>query len=197
MTQAINSEQPPPALRWNRLACDAIYYSKTPPTLAGRALAMVHTAMYDAWTSYTQGGFVSTTTAGRLKRPEAEHTRPNREIAFSFAAYRVLMALFAEGLPEQQQQRFADLLKEVGCKINDQTLDVTKPQGIGNLSAKLVLESRRGDGSNQDGSTATTPATRRSTRPRPKNRWPKWEDGSPNSMKGMTRKNSRPRTGVW
>ena len=37
-----------------------------------------------------------------------------------------------------------------GCRIGDKTLDVTTPQGIGNLSAKLVVECQRGNGSNPD-----------------------------------------------
>ncbi len=143
--------QPPLALQWNRLACDAIYYAKTPPTLAARALAMVHTAMYDAWTSYVEGDFVSTTTIDRLKRPKEERTRPNREIAFSFAACRVLEELFADYLPQDHKQMFFNLLKEVGCTFDDQTPDITTPQGIGILSARLVIESRQGDGSNPQG----------------------------------------------
>jgi hypothetical protein len=58
--------------------------------------------------------------------------------------------LFAGRLPDEHKGMFSSLMKEVGCKINDQTLDVTKPQGIGNLSAKLALECRRGDRSNQE-----------------------------------------------
>lgn len=144
----------PLALRWNRLACDAIYYTKTPPTLAARALAMVHTAIYDAWTCYSGGNCVSTTTFTRLKRPEEEWTQQNREIAFSFAAWHVLEALFAEYLPQEHKQMFASLLKEVGCAFEDQTPGIKTPQGIGILSARLVLESRLGDGSNPQGKFA-------------------------------------------
>ncbi len=142
----------PLALRWNRLACDAIYHAKLPPTLAARTLAMVHTAMYDAWTAYSGGCYISTTTGDRLKRPEDEHAKENREIAFSFAAWRVLEALFAGHLKEEQlSQMVAPLFGTLdGCHLGDKTLDVTTPQGIGNLSAKLVVECRRGDGSNPD-----------------------------------------------
>lgn len=142
----------PLALRWNRFACDAIYYAQLPPTLAARALAMVHTAMYDAWTAYAGGSYISTTTGDRLKRPEEEHTKENREIAFSYAAWRVLEALFADSCKKGElQEKVASLwamLKR--CRIDDVTLDVSTPKGIGNFSAKRILESRRSDGSNPD-----------------------------------------------
>src|SRR5258706_7105622 len=91
---------PPLALHWNQIACDAIYYVKAPPTVAARALAMVHTAMYDAWSVYSGEACASTSTGVRLKRPEAECNRKNREMAFSYAAYRVLQKLFGEQLPD-------------------------------------------------------------------------------------------------
>lgn len=144
-----NSYQPSLALRWNRLACDAIYYTRTSPTIAARALAIVHTAMYDAWTIYSGGKEVSTTTGAWLKKPESECTKENREIAFSYAAYQTLKELFQPHLPKEHQQLFDKLMQEIGCDTSLETLDVTKPQGIGNLSAKLVIEYRRGDGSNQ------------------------------------------------
>lgn len=143
-------ESPPLALQWNRLTCDTIYHSQLPPTLAARTLAMVHTAMYDAWTAYASGCYISTTTGDRLKRPEAEHTQVNREIAFSYAAWRVLEVLFADQCNAKElKEQVAPLLEKLkGCHIDDRTLDIKTPQGIGNLSAKLVLESRHGDGSN-------------------------------------------------
>jgi len=39
----------PISLHWNQLALEAIKYTQTSPPLAARALAMVHTSMYDAW----------------------------------------------------------------------------------------------------------------------------------------------------
>lgn len=144
------SHQPPLALRWSRLTCDAIYFAKMPPTIAARALAMVHTAMYDAWTAYSGGCEVSTTTGARLKRPDEECTRQNRETAFSYAAYRVLKALFGDDFLEDRKDVLATLMKEARCKAGNSSMDPTTPEGIGNLSAELVIDCRRGDGSNQD-----------------------------------------------
>lgn len=149
--QIVEVDQSSPlALQWNRLTCDAIYYAQLPPTLAARALAMVHTAMYDAWTAYAGGCYISTITGDRLKRPEEEHTKENREIAFSYAAWRIVEALFVDSLKEEKlHEMVSPLLGSLdGCRIDDCSLDVKTPQGVGNLSAKLILESRRGDGSN-------------------------------------------------
>ncbi len=84
---------PPLAWCWNRLTCAAIHHAQLPPTLASRALAMVHTAMYDAWSAYIDEPCISTTTGDRLQRPQAELTAHNRELAFSHAAWSVLQAL--------------------------------------------------------------------------------------------------------
>jgi len=143
---------PTPARHWNLLACDAIYLTKTPPTIAARALAMVHTAMYDAWTNFNDGGCeVSTTTGSKLKRPDAECTRENREKTYSYAAYNVLMELFWFGLPPENKNMFRDYMCELNYNPDDRSLDPTTAVGIGNLSAKLLIECRLGDESNQRG----------------------------------------------
>lgn len=104
------------------------------------------TAMCAAWTAYFR------TTGDRLKRPEEERTIENREIAFSFAAWRVVKGSFPDHLKEAQlAQMVAPFFGSLnGCRIGDKTLDVTTSQGIGNPSAKLVVECRRDDGSNPD-----------------------------------------------
>lgn len=135
-------------LKWNRLACDAVYYAQMPTTVAARALAMVHTAMYDAWTVYTDGPEMSTTTGTRFKKG-ASCTYQNREKAYSFAAFRVLESLFRDKLPAEHQEMFTDCMRSLKYNPNDDTLDPKKASGIGNLSAKLLIECRLGDGSNE------------------------------------------------
>jgi hypothetical protein len=39
-------------LAWNQQVLNAIKETKTGPTIAARALAVVHTAIYDAWAAY-------------------------------------------------------------------------------------------------------------------------------------------------
>lgn len=140
---------PSKAHQWNRLTCDALHYVGASPTISSRALAMVHTAMYDAWTNYNDGGCeVSTTTGSRLKQPDSECISGNREKAYSHAAYSVLQELFWLALPPEQKNMFRDFMCDCGFDPNDKNLTPNNPAGIGNLSARLVIECRMGDGSN-------------------------------------------------
>ncbi len=140
---------PSKAHQWNRLTCDALHYTGAPPTVAARALAMVHTAMYDAWTNYNDGGCeVSTTTGSRLKQPDSQCTSENRSKAYSYAAYTVLQELFWLLLPPEKKSIFRDFMCDCGYDPDDKNLKPFNAVGIGNLSARLILECRMGDGSN-------------------------------------------------
>ncbi|MBP0904180.1 DUF6851 domain-containing protein [Mariniflexile gromovii] len=141
--------KPSKAHKWNRLTCDAIHYVGLPPTIASRALAMVHTAMYDAWTNYNDGGCeVSTTTGSRLKQPDSECISGNRERAYSHAAYTVLQELFWLSLPPEHKNMFRDFMCDCGFDPDDKNLKPNNPAGIGNLSGRLIIECRSGDLSN-------------------------------------------------
>ncbi|MET0476798.1 MAG: hypothetical protein ABW222_02460, partial [Actinomycetota bacterium] len=56
------------ALRWSEQTLAAIRALKTGPTINARALAIVHTAMYDAWAAYDPVA-VGTRLGGSLRRP--------------------------------------------------------------------------------------------------------------------------------
>ncbi|MFM9907934.1 MAG: DUF6851 domain-containing protein, partial [Chitinophagaceae bacterium] len=138
------------ATRWNQLLLDAICFTKTSPPLAARAFAMVHTAMFDAWSVYDKFA-ISTSTAQYIKLPDTDCTKENRRKAFSFAAYRVLTDLFWLVLPPENRNMFRDLMCECNYNPDDTTIDCKTPQGIGNLSARMIIECRYGDGANQLG----------------------------------------------
>lgn len=162
-------------IQWNQLTLEAIKLTTTSPPLAARALAMVHTAMYDAWSVYDEGA-LSTSTALYIKIKEEEHcAKDSRKKAFSYAAYRVLMELFWLVLPAQNKNMFRDFMCELGYDPDDTTLDITKPQGIGNLAARLIVEYRNGDGSNPHG-TMHTSCWSDYTGYAPKNTWDKLND---------------------
>jgi hypothetical protein len=59
-------------LGWNQQLLDTIQQLKVGPTIAARALAVVHTAIYDAWTAYDPVAVptMATATAGG-RRPNA------------------------------------------------------------------------------------------------------------------------------
>ncbi len=147
----------PLIIQWNQLVLDAIRCTKTSPPLAARALAMAHTAMYDAWSVYNDCA-ISTSTARYIKILDSKNrTTENKRKAYSYAAYRVLTDLFWLVLPPENKGMFRDFMCELGYDPNDTTLDIAQPQGIGNLMAKLVLECRYGDGANQLGTLHAPP----------------------------------------
>lgn len=143
-------------VQWNQLALNAICRTATAPPLAARALAMLHTAMYDAWTVYNPCA-ISTTTGSLIKRPEVERGSAFKRKAYSFAAYRVLTELFWLALPAPDKMIFHDFMLQLEYDPANTTLDITRPEGIGNLVGKLVLERFRGDGANPYG-TLSMPA---------------------------------------
>jgi len=162
------------ATRWNQLALDAICVTRTSPPVAARALAMVHTAMFDAWSVYDKNA-ISTTTAQYIKLSENECTKDNRRKAFSYAAYRVLTDLSWLVLPPENRNMFRELMCEFGYNPDDTSIDCKTPQGIGNLVARMVIECRYGDGANQLG-TLHLPNYSDYTCYKPVNSWDKIND---------------------
>src|SRR5437660_6578111 len=81
-------------LRWNAAALQAVRDSRLGPPMVARALAVVHTCMYDAWAAYDRSA-VGTRYGGALRRPPSERTLPNKVQAISFAAYRAAVDLFS------------------------------------------------------------------------------------------------------
>lgn len=115
------------------------------PTVGSRMLMIITTAMYDAWAAYDDKA-VGTRLGGKLRRPLVERTEANKRTAIAYATYRAMLDLFSEDkdwLDEQMRMR--------GYDPNDNTTDVTKPQGIGNVAAAAVIEFRHHDGANQLG----------------------------------------------
>jgi hypothetical protein len=132
-------------LRWGEQTLAAVRATKPPPTVVARSLAMVHTAMYDAWAAYDAKA-LGTRTGGSLRRPASEYTANYKSMAISYAAYRVLLDLFPS-----QANNISGFMTALGYNAGDTSTDPTTPQGIGNTVAKAVLEFRHDDGANQLG----------------------------------------------
>ena len=135
------------ASKWNQILLNAIVNTKTSPPRAARTMAMVHTAMFDAFAAFDECA-LSTHTYSRLRRPPAEHKQENWQKAYSYAAYRVLNQLFWLDLTPDSKTLFRDFMCELGYQPDNATFDITKPEGVGNVSAQLVLDSHYGDGAN-------------------------------------------------
>jgi hypothetical protein len=137
-------------LRWDGQALAAIRALKPGPTMNARALAMVHTSMYEAWAAYDPVA-VGTRLGGSLRQPPAKRTLARKSKAMSFAAYRTLLNLYPS--------RAADLaafMRALGYNPNNASTDTSTAAGVGNTAAQAVLAFRAGDGSNQANGYADT-----------------------------------------
>jgi len=129
---------------WNNVAMEAARNHNARGLLMVRTMAMVHTAMFDAWAQYDN---VSTPTLGHSgRRPEAERTSANKGEATSYAAFRVLSDLFPADQPKLERQ-----MAQLGYDPKKKSLDPTTPSGIGLLAADNILRDRHHDGANQLG----------------------------------------------
>jgi len=77
------------ALQWDNATLQGIRDSKLGAPMVARALAIVHTCMYDAWAAYDERA-VTTRLQDALRRPLSERTDANKEKAISYAAFRAL-----------------------------------------------------------------------------------------------------------
>ena len=115
------------------------------PTILARAMSIVMTSLYDAWAAY-DGKAVGTRLGSRLRRPPAERTQKNKEVAIAYATFRALLDLY----PEDREWLVGEM-KAAGLDPNSTSTDLTKPEGVGSAAAEAVLSYRHRDGANQLG----------------------------------------------
>jgi hypothetical protein len=133
-------------LTWNEAVLAAIRATRPAPPVAARALAIVHTAMYDAWAAYdpwavgTRLGFVP---------PPTDRGTAVKSDAVGYAAYHAILDLF----PDRKSNVDATLAA-VGLDPPSSATDPTTSAGIGAAAARAVLDFRHGDGGNQLGTLA-------------------------------------------
>ena len=139
---------PSVAITWDDAALAAIRHTHPGPPMVARDLAVVHTAMYDAWAAY-DGRAVGTRLGAQLRRPSGERTLANKQQAVSFAAYRALVDLFPT-----EQTAFDAVMQQLGYDASDVSTDATTATGVGNVAAAAVIDFRHHDGSNQLGDLA-------------------------------------------
>ena len=132
-------------LTWDAAILQAIRATHPGPPMVARALAVVHTAIFDAWAAYDATA-VGTRLGGSLRRPAAERTDANKRAAVSYAAYRALVDLFPAVVPS-----FDAVMRQLGYDPSDASTDVSTAIGIGNVAARAVIDFRHHDGANQLG----------------------------------------------
>ena len=127
------------AYKWSEIALQATARDtermKPRPTVTSRYLALIFTAMFDAWSMYDENASPAYWTGKVIKPAESERTEHNKEIAISYAAYHTLMEFYPAdaGL-------FTDYMKSLGinpeAKKNGSLLS---PESIGIKAAEDVL----------------------------------------------------------
>jgi hypothetical protein len=152
----VGSAAPLPApnviLQWDNATLQGVRDSKLGAPMASRALAIVHTCIYDAWTAYDEKA-VGTQLSGILRRPAPERTLANKQRAISYAAYHSL----ADVLPADTESIYKPLMRQLGYDPEDGSADIETPTGIGNVACGAVLEYRHHDKANQLGDLAQGP----------------------------------------
>lgn len=137
--------EPTVVVQWSSTTLEAIRETHPGPPMVARALAMVHTAIFDAWAAYDDVA-VGTRLGATLRRPAEERTEENKHEALSYAAYRTLVDLYPG---EAERPQFDALMSDLGYDPADVSTDTTTPSGIGNTAAAELLAFRHADGSNQ------------------------------------------------
>src|SRR6266481_2553741 len=71
-------------IQWNNAALQGVRDSKIGPPMVARALAIVHTCIYDAWAAYDKHA-LGTQLGGSLRQAPAQRRIANKNKAISFA----------------------------------------------------------------------------------------------------------------
>jgi len=145
----LGAEKPSLAASWSSATLQGVRDAKLGAPMVARALAVVHTCMYDAWAAYDERA-IGTQLSGALRRPTEEHTLANKQEAVSYAAYRALVDV----LPVDVNSVYRPLMTQLGYDPDDTSADIETPVGIGNVACAAVLEFRHHDKSNQLGDLA-------------------------------------------
>ncbi len=137
------------AYKWGQMALTATALDterfSPRPTITSRYLGLIFVSVFDAWSRYDNTA-IPVYLEGVERRPEGEHTLKNKEIAISYAAYRAMCEYYYS-----DKAIFAGLMTELGLDPENESLDPSTPEGVGNLAARAVIEARKGDGANQYG----------------------------------------------
>ncbi|MDG1571121.1 vanadium-dependent haloperoxidase [Robiginitalea sp. M366] len=137
------------AYQWGAMALEATALDterfKPRPTITSRYLALIFTAVFDAWSRYDAHA-LPVYLQGVERVPAAQRIRENKEIAISYAAYGAMKEYYYT-----DSTLFRGFMMGLGLDPDNHNMDPDNPIGIGNLAARAVIEARKGDGANQYG----------------------------------------------
>lgn len=136
------------ARQWDEQILDAIRLDTPRPPVHARNLFHLSVAMYDAWAAYD--GKARPYLAA--ERAASANPARDRDIAISFAAYRVLAERYSERLAlghETSQRRFADQMHRQGFDPRYTDTKGGGPAALGNRIAAAVIAHGLADGANE------------------------------------------------
>jgi hypothetical protein len=128
-------------IRWNQVGLDAVITARMGPPVVARAMAILHTCIYDAWAAYDRRA-AGTRLGTRLRRPPGERTLRNKNEAMSYAAYTAAI----DQWPGEKAQ-FDALMADLGYPGRGRT----QASAVGTRACGAVLDYRHHDGANQLG----------------------------------------------
>jgi hypothetical protein len=120
---------------------------RTGPTVAARALGVLHTATYDAWEAYNPTA--KSTLPNGIPEPQPVSDLAAKSKAISYAAYRVLTDLFPFRRKDYYAPQMAALTYDPAETDTNTPGVIDTPAEVGNAAAQAVINFRHGDGSNQ------------------------------------------------
>jgi hypothetical protein len=126
-------------LGWNRLALQAVRSAQLGPLLAARALAVLHTCMYNAWAAYDDAAR-QTAHGVAVRLPRLERSAASKAGAMSHAAHSLLAGRFPA-----QGAAFDALMAGLGLDPAAGGGPLS-PAGIGRSQAAAMREFCRRDG---------------------------------------------------
>ncbi|MBL8305555.1 MAG: vanadium-dependent haloperoxidase [Rubrivivax sp.] len=139
------------SVKWAHAALEAIRHigatgvgaerNRIGPPMVARSLALLHTAIYDAWALHDLQALPLRLSAARVTGA----TQTQMEKSLHHAAHAVL----ADQFPTETA--IFDALLAANGSAPSTSIDPATPEGIGNLAARAVLACAHGDGANQAG----------------------------------------------
>lgn len=152
-------------LAWNRLALQAARTAQPGPASAARALAVLHTCIYNAWAAYDDTAR-QTVHGAAVRLPLAERSAASKASAIGHAAGRILAGLFpAQRAAFEAQMAALGLDPAAGG-------GPLSPAGIGRSQAAAMWACCRGGGLDRPGSLIGSGAADPPSADRPAHRPP-------------------------
>lgn len=133
-------------VQWNKAALQAVRRSTLGPPMVGRALAIFHTCIYEAWAAYDLRA-KSTHSDVSLRQPKSEQTEKNKKIAIAYAAHLAGVDLFP-----REQRMFDDFMQRtLGEDWSGLRGPGKEAARVGISACQAVLDAHHNDGANQLG----------------------------------------------